>query len=67
MEPEMAFSNISLTKDWSLLFFAIHSSITGTLYRNHTLLWFQSSYKKSEKQENSILFMNNFCRTEKRG
>ncbi len=54
----MEFLDINLTKDLSLLLFAIHSPSTGGFEGNHTFLVFKILTKKSAKQENSILFMN---------
>jgi hypothetical protein len=64
---EMEFLEINLTKNLSLLVDAISS--TGGFYRKpHSTLVLKIHTKKSAKQENLSLIMNNSrCRTEKRG
>ncbi len=52
----MEFLDISLTKDLSLLLHAIHSLF---FKENHFFSDFKNLNKKSVKQENSSLFMNN--------
>jgi hypothetical protein len=64
----MEFSDIKLTKDWSLLIRVIHSPFYLRMLKK-TILYsgFNNPYKKSAKQENSGLqyfFLIAFCTTE---
>ncbi len=55
----MEFLDISLTKDSSLLLYAIHSPFYYLILQKTRLyLGFKNPSKKSVKQENSSLFMN---------
>jgi hypothetical protein len=58
--PEMEFLDINLTKDSSLLLHSIHSPFYRRILKK-TILFsgFKNHSKKSAKQENSSLFMNN--------
>jgi hypothetical protein len=63
---EMEFLDINLTKDLSLLLYAIYNLFYWRLLKKTVLYTdFKDSHKKSTKQENSSLFMNSILYNEK--
>ncbi len=62
---EMEFLDISLTTDSSLLLYAIHSPFYWQILKKNIVYSSFKNPKKSEKQENSSLFMNSIAQNKK--